>query len=110
MGTGTGRVRPGASPHFPGMPRTERPWSGPLWISVRLGRRYHEGSPHPTEPSEVPQPMPMICRLRALGLAALLLDSPRSAIAEDLSADRKAALDRISADSLRGHLSFLASD
>ena len=54
--------------------------------------------------------MPTIRRLRALGLAALLLAASRPATAQDLSADRKGALDRISADSLRGHLSFLASD
>ena len=54
--------------------------------------------------------MSMIRRFRALGLAVLLLCASRPATAQDLSADRKAALDRISADSLRGHLSFLASD
>ncbi len=54
--------------------------------------------------------MPTIRRFRAMGLAALLLAASRPATAQDLTADRKAALDRISADSLRGHLSFLASD
>ena len=54
--------------------------------------------------------MPTIHRFRVLAVVALLLSASPAAMAQDLPADRKAALDRISADSLRGHLSFLASD
>lgn len=45
--------------------------------------------------------------LLAIPVASWSQEKPTS---PELSADQKAALDRISADSMRGHLSFLASD
>ncbi len=48
------------------------------------------------------------CYLLLLPITASAQDKPRAAV--ELPADTAAALDRISADSLRGHLSFLASD
>src|SRR4051812_48332675 len=52
-------------------------------------------------------PMPIRCTSALLSLAALAASAAR---ADEPAPAARAALDRISPDSLRGHLSFLASD